>query len=337
MIKLYKILFFNMMIMGTMITISSYTWFSMWMGLEINLLSFIPLLSSTKNMYASEASLKYFITQTMASLILLLSVIMMLMTNEFITPMVNLSFMTVLNSALMMKLGAAPFHFWFPEVMEGLNWMNCSILLTWQKIAPFMLIMNSSPSTSFMFAVIFTSLIVSTALSLNQVSLRKILAFSSINHMAWMLSASMVDNSIWMIYFVVYTIITVNLTFIFNQGKLYFMSQIPSFMNSNKNIKLSFMINFLSLGGLPPFLGFMPKWFTINSLILNNMALISLILIMLTLIMLFVYVRISMTTLVFSYSEPKLMQTKFNQTTSLTINFLTIFSLISCTIMFNFF
>nr|YP_010309756.1 NADH dehydrogenase subunit 2 [Gnathium nitidum]UMR54873.1 NADH dehydrogenase subunit 2 [Gnathium nitidum] len=337
MIKLYKILFLNTMIMGTLITISSYSWFSMWMGLEINLLSFIPLLSSTKNMYASEASLKYFITQAMASLILLLSVILMLMSSEFITPMVNLSFQTMLNSALMMKLGAAPFHFWFPEVMEGLNWMNCSILLTWQKIAPFILIMNSKSSSMFMFTVILTSLIVSTILSFNQVSLRKIMTFSSINHIAWMLAASMSNNSVWLVYFVIYVIITVNLTFMFNQSKLFFLSQMPMFMNSNKNIKLSLMINFLSLGGLPPFLGFLSKWFVINSMILDNMTLLSLALIMLTLIMLFIYVRMLMTAIIFSYSEPKLIQTKFNQTTSFTINFLTVFSLISCTIMFNFF
>nr|YP_010309691.1 NADH dehydrogenase subunit 2 [Apalus guerini]UMR54808.1 NADH dehydrogenase subunit 2 [Apalus guerini] len=336
MTKLYKILFMNIMVMGTIITISSYSWFSMWMGLEINLLSFIPLLSSTKNMYASEASLKYFIVQVMASLILLFSVIMMLTTSEFITPMMNSSFSTVLNSALVMKLGMAPFHFWFPEVMEGLNWVNCSILLTWQKIAPFILIMNNKPSTTFMLTIISFSLIVSTTLSFNQVSLRKIMALSSINHMAWMMSASMVDNSIWMIYLTIYIIITINLTFMFNQGKLFFMMQIPSFMNSNKNVKISFMINFLSLGGLPPFLGFMPKWFTINSLIMNNMSLISMLMIMVTLIMLFIYVRILMTTLIMSYSEPKIIQVKFSQKASFTTNFLTVFSLITCTVMFNF-
>nr|YP_010309704.1 NADH dehydrogenase subunit 2 [Berberomeloe castuo]UMR54821.1 NADH dehydrogenase subunit 2 [Berberomeloe castuo] len=336
MMKLYKILFFNSMLIGTLIAISSYSWLGMWMGLEINLLSIIPLMNSSKNSLSSEASLKYFITQTLASLILLLSIILMLISSEFITPMMNLTFETLLNSALLTKLGAAPFHFWFPEVMEGLNWINCTILLTWQKIAPMILLMNSQIQTKFLSIIIILSLVVSTIMSINQISLRKILAFSSINHIAWMLSALMTSFSIWMLYLTVYFIITANLTLIFNYGKMFFISQIPSFINQNKSIKLSLMMNFLSLGGLPPFLGFLPKWFTINWMIYSSFFLLSLILIIMTLIMLFVYIRILMTSLIFSYSEPKLNLPSINLLIAFLINFLTISSLISCTFLFNF-
>nr|YP_010272328.1 NADH dehydrogenase subunit 2 [Meloe mediterraneus]UKE80249.1 NADH dehydrogenase subunit 2 [Meloe mediterraneus] len=333
---MYKILFFNSMIMGTLIAISSYTWLGMWVGLEINLLSIIPLMNSSKNMFSSEASLKYFITQALASLILLLSILLMLVTNEFITPMVNSALVTLLNSALLTKLGAAPFHYWFPEVLEGLNWINCSILLTWQKIAPMALLMNNTIQTKFLFIVIIVSLLVSTTMSLNQISLRKIMAFSSINHIAWMISSMMTSFSIWLIYLSIYMVITLTITWIFNFKKMFFINQIPGILNKDKSMKLTFMINFLSLGGLPPFLGFLPKWLAVNWLIMNNYELLSIILIMSTLVLLFVYIRVLLTALVMMHSEPKLLSKKVNKHSLALINFFSITSLISSTFLYNF-
>nr|YP_009434151.1 NADH dehydrogenase subunit 2 [Mylabris aulica]APB02817.1 NADH dehydrogenase subunit 2 [Mylabris aulica] len=335
MLKLYKIMFFNTMIVGTLIAISAYSWLGMWIGLEVNLLSIIPLMASQKNMYSSEASLKYFITQAMASLILLLSIILMLVSTEFITPMVNSALSTLLNSALLTKLGAAPFHYWFPEVLEGLNWFNCSMLLTWQKIAPMSLLMNNFLQINFMVFTIISSLVVSTLMSFNQVSLRKILAFSSINHIAWMLSAMITSTSVWLIYFIAYTVITLNLVLVFNYGKILTLTQIPLVFNQNKLVKFTLVANFLSLGGLPPFLGFMPKWFTINWLILHGLPVLALILIVLTLIMLFVYVRIIMSSLTFQYTEIKALTPNPGSFLLFSSNFISLASLVGCTMMFN--
>nr|YP_010952394.1 NADH dehydrogenase subunit 2 [Pseudabris longiventris]WMQ52488.1 NADH dehydrogenase subunit 2 [Pseudabris longiventris] len=335
MLKLYKIMFFNSMILGTLIAISSYSWLGMWMGLEINLLSIIPLMSSSKNMFASEASLKYFITQSMASLILLLSIILMLVSTEFITPMMNPALETLLNSALLTKLGAAPFHYWFPEIMEGLNWFNCSILLTWQKIAPMALIMNNWLQANFMTFVILASLTVSIFMSFNQISLRKIMAFSSINHIAWMIAALMASASAWFIYLLIYIVITLNITMIFNYGKLLFVNQLPSFLKQNKITKLSLMINFLSLGGLPPFLGFMPKWIAINWMIMSKQSILAFILIIFTLVMLYIYVRILMSSLVMQHSETKFTIQNLSIYPAFMLNFISLSSLLSCTFLFN--
>nr|YP_010688328.1 NADH dehydrogenase subunit 2 [Mylabris phalerata]WBR65756.1 NADH dehydrogenase subunit 2 [Mylabris phalerata] len=336
MLKLYKIMFFNSMIMGTLIAISSYSWFGMWMGLEINLLSVIPLFNSAKNMYSSEASLKYFLTQAMASLILLLSFILMMVSTELISPSMSLAKETLLNSALLTKLGAAPFHYWFPEVMEGLNWFNCTLLLTWQKIAPMCILVMSTPKTEFMIFIILVSLIISTIMSFNQISLRKIMAYSSINHIAWMLSAMLTSISIWFVYLMIYLIITINITSIFTYSKLMYINQLPLFMNQNKTTKISLMINFLSLGGLPPFLGFLPKWFTINLMIMENLSILAFLLIILTLIMLFVYIRIILSSLIIQSSESKIPSNSLKPFLIYLINFISLSSLISCTFLFNF-
>nr|AYQ19026.1 NADH dehydrogenase subunit 2 [Amarygmini sp. ACP-2013] len=335
--KIYKIIFFNSMVMGTMISISSYSWMSMWMGLEINLLSIIPLFSNTKNVLSSESSMKYFITQAMASLILLMTVIMLLMSEEFINPQMNFYLSMMMNSALLTKLGAAPFHFWFPEVIEGLSWTNSLILLTWQKIAPMMLIMNMKMNTTFLTMVIIMSLMISTISGFNQISLRKILAFSSINHIAWMLSSMMMSFQSWVIYFSIYSILNINIVTMFNKTKSFYTNQINNIMNNSKMFKFTMMTNFLSLGGLPPFIGFLPKWIIINWMTSNNMMMIAAIMIITTLIMLFIYIRVIMSSMMINTTEQKNLSLKFSNKILITINVITISSLMMCTFIMNLF
>nr|AYW52207.1 NADH dehydrogenase subunit 2 [Amarygmini sp. ACP-2013] len=328
-------IFFNSMILGTLISISSYSWMSMWMGLEINLLSIIPLFSNSKNMFSSESAMKYFITQAMASLILLMAVIMLLITEEFINPLMNFYFSMMMNSALFTKLGAAPFHFWFPEVIEGLNWVNSLILLTWQKIAPMMLIMNMKINLTFLMSVIIMSLTVSTVSGFNQISLRKILAFSSINHIAWMLSTLLMSFQSWTVYFTIYSILNINIISMLNNTKSFYINQINNMMNNKKMFKFTLMMNFLSLGGLPPFIGFLPKWIIINWMTSNNMMMITAIMIVTTLIMLFIYIRMMMSSMIINISEQKSLKLKFNNKILIMMNVISLTSLISCTFIMN--
>nr|ATN23467.1 NADH dehydrogenase subunit 2 [Aphthona sp. EMHAU-15071309] len=337
MLKLYKILFFNSMIIGTLITISSYTWFSMWIGLEINLLSIIPLFKSHKNIFPVEATLKYFITQALASTIILFTVIISMNLTEFIPNNFNYWLMLILNSALLTKLGAAPFHAWFPEVMEGLNWMNNLILLTWQKLAPMILVMYNLNMLFFFSIIIMISSIISGILGMNQMSLRKIMAYSSINHIAWMLASMLNLQSIWMIYFSIYVIISINIIIIFYYLNVFFITQLFLILNSNKLIKLIFMFNFMSLGGLPPFLGFFPKWLTMNSLIEVNSYWLSLILIIFTLITLFYYIRLMFSSMTLNSQETILKLSNLNNYKIISFNAITLSSLLICTNLFNYF
>nr|YP_010363590.1 NADH dehydrogenase subunit 2 [Priotyrannus closteroides]UNZ12704.1 NADH dehydrogenase subunit 2 [Priotyrannus closteroides] len=328
--KSYKILFFTMMISGTLISVSSYSWMSMWIGLEINLLSIIPLLSEGKNFYPSESALKYFITQALASTILLFSIVMSFNLKEFLpTESNNISEM-IMNSALLTKLGAAPFHAWFPEVMEGLNWTNCMILLTWQKLAPMILLMYNPKMTTFLTSIIILSAAIGGILGLNQVSMRKILAYSSINHIAWMISSTLNSQSIWLIYFTVYSIITINIVLILRVFNIFFIKQMLSLMNQTKTTKFLFMMNFLSLGGLPPFLGFFPKWLTINNLVQSSFNSLSVVLIVTTLITLFFYLRITFSALVINTNETLVQQNPNNPNTIMLINLISLASLILC-------
>nr|APX40772.1 NADH dehydrogenase subunit 2 [Cryptocephalus lividimanus] len=285
-------MFFATMIMGSMITISSNSWMGMWIGLEINLLSIIPLLSVNDQTNSTEASIKYFITQVTASNIILMAIICMFYYNE----QINNDFILILmiQSALFIKMGAAPFHAWFPEVMDGLSWINCLIMLTWQKIAPMIILMSVIKQEMFIYMIILLSSMVGSIIGFNQMSLRKIMAYSSINHIGWMIAAMMSTKSIWMIYFVIYMIISINIIWVFHKMNVKNVSQISNLFTNNKMLGLMFSMNFFSLGGLPPFLGFLPKWLTIQQLIFMNNYIIALLLIALTLITLFFYLRMAL-------------------------------------------
>nr|YP_009995324.1 NADH dehydrogenase subunit 2 [Ochthebius capicola]QNP09727.1 NADH dehydrogenase subunit 2 [Ochthebius capicola] len=335
MFNIYKLLFYITLMIGTLITISSYSWLGMWMGLEINLLSIIPLFSNSKNMLNNEAALKYFITQALASTIMLFMII--ILSSNMFKSWEN-SFNMILNSSLLTKMGAAPFHFWFPEVMEGINWMNCLILLTWQKIAPFILIINNNNMTLFISIIIIFSMLISGILGINQTSLRKILAYSSINHIGWMLSSILYLESIWMIYFLTYSIISINMILMFYKMNVFMLNQLFLKLNNNPMLKMFFIMNFLSLGGLPPFLGFMPKWLTIQTLIENNMFLLTFLMVIMTLITLYFYIRVTFTTLMINMNELNIYNQIQNKNWLILIfNFLSLLGLLFVTLIFNIF
>nr|WAB70229.1 NADH dehydrogenase subunit 2 [Athyma zeroca] len=290
-----KMFFLFILFFSTLISISSNSWLGCWIGLEINLLSFIPLIMTPNNLLNSEASLKYFLTQSIASINFLFSILLslFLMKNFFF----NNFFSIFINSSLLMKMGSIPFHFWFPNIMEGLSWFNCFILMTWQKITP-MILLSYYFNLNFMYFIMIFNVLIGAIGSFNQTSLRKLMAFSSINNLGWMISSMIISENLWFIYFIFYSIFSFIMCFLFYIINIFYINQL-FFFNMNFLIKISIMINFLSLGGLPPFLGFFPKWLVINFLLNNNFFIISFVFIMTSLILLFVYIRIIYSSLLF--------------------------------------
>nr|AWB99330.1 NADH dehydrogenase subunit 2 [Anopheles peryassui] len=330
--KISNNIFFITLIFGTLVTISSNSWLGAWMGLEINLLSFIPLMNDNKkNLLTSESSLKYFLTQAFASSILLFAIIMMMLiyNNNFL--LINNYNEILILSTLLLKSGAAPFHFWFPEVMEGLTWINGLILMTWQKIAPLMLISYNFIYNFFMMSIILSMLIGSLG-GLNQTSIRKLMAFSSINHLGWMLLAMMNNEMLWMTYFLMYSMLSISIILMFNNFKLFYFNQIFNISLMNPIIKLLIFLNLLSLGGLPPFLGFLPKWLVIQNLTNMSQFFILFISVCLTLITLFFYLRLSYSIFMLNYQKNSwLLKNNYNNKMSsinMMFNFISISGLI---------
>uniref|UniRef100_UPI0030FE9491 NADH dehydrogenase subunit 2 n=1 Tax=Ixodes trianguliceps TaxID=347913 RepID=UPI0030FE9491 len=261
--------------------LSSNFWFALWMSLEVNMLIFIPMMNS-KNFLSSNSMINYYIIQSVASSIFFFSSLLYPYMNN------NNMIMCIIMMTILIKLGSAPFHSWFPQISEGLKMNSFFILSTFQKIIP--LHIMSIVYNKYLYIFIFLSAMISSLGGLNQFSMKKILAFSSITHLSWMMSLILINQNFWLIYFFVYTIINYKiinflmLNKISNINNIYLMKM--TFFN--KVLMLSY---FLSLGGMPPFLGFFSKWISII-LISKKMIILLIILIMSSLINLFFYIRI---------------------------------------------
>nr|YP_010946869.1 NADH dehydrogenase subunit 2 [Sorineuchora nigra]WGO57626.1 NADH dehydrogenase subunit 2 [Sorineuchora nigra] len=306
-----KMLFMMTLIGGMMMTISSNSWLGAWMGLEINLLSFIPLMTNNENIFTTEASMKYFLVQALASSVLIFIVMMVMsvkneiILNKFIKPD------TMLSLPLMLKMGISPLHWWFPSVMEGLTWLNCLTLITLQKIAP-MLMMNSLDSKSWIMVSIVMSVIVGSIGGLNQNSIRKMLAYSSINHMGWLLMAMYLSVSTWIIYFIIYATMTMSIILVMSISQVSFVNQM--FVNNIHPInKMMMFMVLMSMAGLPPFLGFLSKWLVIQSMVINKFVTMSTIMIIFSLITLYYYLRVMYAAILLNKSTTTWVSPKISQ------------------------
>lgn len=279
----------------TLISLSSNNWFGSWIGLEINLISFIPLIHSKNNYYSSESRIKYFIIQRVRSMILLLGIISLSL-------IIRYSYLIII-CALIAKLGVAPFHIWAPRVMEGIRWFNCFIFLTWQKLAGLILISYIIINSIVVFPVI-ASLVIGSFGGINQSSIKKLIAYSSINNMGWIIIGITISFSLWIRYFLIYTFIVYNLIYLFIIIEINYLNQfLINIHNSSFKIILSLLL--FSFGGVPPLLGFLPKLIIIQSLILNSNFLILLIIIITSLITLFYYIRVTTIILIVNSSKIK--------------------------------
>nr|WNL54238.1 NADH dehydrogenase subunit 2 [Microcerotermes unidentatus] len=335
-----KILLLITLVGGMLVSVSSNSWLGAWMGLEINLMSFIPLMSSVKNMYNTEASLKYFIVQVLASATLLFMVVMKTLTEDLFTFESNPYTPMIICTPLLLKSGAAPLHWWFPGVMEGLSWENCALLMTVQKAAPLMLMSYLIEINAFTLSIILLSTIVGSIGGLNQTSMRKILTYSSINHTGWMLIALTTSENLWLMYFMIYS--TLALTVV-SAIKLSGTSFINQTMMTNKDttlMKFMMFTSLLSLGGLPPFLGFLPKWIVIQAMITNNMTPLATIVVVTSLITLYYYLKISYSSFMILNTEPKwnlkLHKTKSTKNISaMILSSISLTGMAACTIIVN--
>nr|YP_009489582.1 NADH dehydrogenase subunit 2 [Losaria neptunus]SPP23485.1 NADH dehydrogenase subunit 2 [Losaria neptunus] len=319
-----KMFFYFTLFFSTLISISSNSWLGCWIGLEINLLSFIPLISNSNNLLSSEAALKYFLTQSIASINFLFTIILKLILMKNFE--MNLIFSILINSSMLMKMGSAPFHFWFPNIIEGLSWFNCFILMSWQKISP-MILLSYYINNNFIMMISTFNVIIGTLGGLNQTSLRKILTFSSINNLGWMLMSLMISNNLWLMYFLFYSFFISIVCYMFNMFNMFFINQL-FIINMNFSMKFSLLLIFFSLSGLPPFLGFFPKWIIINFFMNNNLMLICFIFILMSLVMMFIYIRIIYSSIMFNYLKMKWFKFYIKNNQLLTINFFNMISIL---------
>nr|YP_008144525.1 NADH dehydrogenase subunit 2 [Pseudecheneis sulcata]AFH37617.1 NADH dehydrogenase subunit 2 [Pseudecheneis sulcata] len=282
--------------LGTTLTFMTSHWLLAWMGLEINTLAILPLMAQHHHPRAVEATTKYFLAQAAAAAtILFASTINAWTTGEWnIHCLSNPTAITLIMMALALKVGLAPMHFWMPPVMQGLDLSTGLIMATWQKLAPFALITQIAPLTQPQLLTILglLSVIAGGWGGLNQTQLRKILAYSSIAHLGWMIVITQFKPQLTILALTTYIIMTAATFLTF---KLMSTTKINTLaMNWTKTpiITTTAALTLLSLGGLPPLTGFMPKWLILQELTTQGLPLTATIMALSALLSLYFYLRL---------------------------------------------
>nr|AXZ96845.1 NADH dehydrogenase subunit 2 [Hirundinea ferruginea] len=292
-----KLIFSTSLLLGTTITISSNHWMMAWTGLEINTLAILPLISKSHHPRAIEASTKYFLVQATASTLLLFSS----MSNAWFTGQWDITQLThptscmLLTTAISMKLGLVPFHFWFPEVLQGSSLMTSLLLATVMKFPPTTLLFLTSPSLNptLLFVMAISSAALGGWMGLNQTQIRKILAFSSISHLGWMTIILIYNPKLTLITFYLYSLTTAAIFLILSSINTMKLSTLMTAWSKIPTLTATLMLTLLSLAGLPPLTGFLPKWLIIQELTKQELTAAATIIALSSLLGLFFYLRLA--------------------------------------------
>lgn len=281
--------------------------FTIFLTLEIQAFTILIFLARNRSsVKSSEAALKYFILGALSSGIFLLGtwIIYFSSFNFNITEINYNNFenwillgKNLIALSLFFKLGSAPLHFWILDIYESVNWKTLSIIAILPKIAYISLIIKLFNSSELILTLALLSILIGTFGAFNQTKIKRLLGYSTINHTGFYLITLclpiFLGVKISYFYFLIYLI-----TFLFfiilclTLNIQPYIIQLSGLQNYSKWYLLTFLIIILSLAGLPPFSGFLIKWFTLWNLIEYNFLLIGFLLIFLSILTIAFYLNL---------------------------------------------
>jgi NADH-ubiquinone oxidoreductase chain 2 len=255
---------------------------------------------------ATSAGLKYFLLGSLSSAILLLGVVLiysftgltefeglyMLCSTSISNQYIHFSVLLI-SVGLLFKVAASPFHNWSPDVYDGVPTIVTAWLITMPKISffifmvNFQLILGIASQISFIFTISsLLSLVIGSLGGLIQFSIKKLLAYSSISHVGFMLLALSVNNpnsiEALLFYLFQYSLTNINVFFLLIVlGNLFstiisiyspfqFISQLKGLFSTNSLLGWSFAVSMFSIAGIPPIVGFFAKLEVLYSSMYNG-------------------------------------------------------------------
>nr|YP_007317546.1 NADH dehydrogenase subunit 2 [Phyllodactylus unctus]ADY86057.1 NADH dehydrogenase subunit 2 [Phyllodactylus unctus] len=304
---------------GTIITMSSTHWMTAWLGLELNMLSILPLLNQQQHPRATEATTKYFLIQTTAAtMILLTGTLVTWQTGQWsLNQPMNLPTSTLLLAALALKLGIAPLHLWYPDVIQGSTMTTALIISTWQKLAPLAFLYMTLPNlpTPMTLSLGLVSAWWGGWVGLNQTQTRKILAFSSIAHMGWLMTALTLNPHLTTLTLLTYITLTATMFTTLKTLSTKTLLDLSLVHTHAPTMQTLTLLTLLSLGGLPPLTGFMPKLLILKELTAAHLTTLSTLLLLASLPSLAFYIRMAYITTLTTSTPTTNTQHKWRHTT----------------------
>nr|ACA28645.1 NADH dehydrogenase subunit 2 [Phelsuma lineata] len=315
---------------STIVTLSSHHWLLAWLGLELNTLSMLPIIVKPAHPRATEAATKYFLIQAgAAALIMFSSTMNAWMTGQWAIINMLPTPTVIMTLAIFLKLGLVPMHFWYPEVVQGSTMFTAMIISTWQKIAPLSLLyltMMNNP-TNVLLTVGFLSTLIAGWTGLNMTQTRKIMAFSSIGHMGWIIIMIPLNLNLATLTLILYITLTCSLFSSLDATTANTLKDLSQTHSHSPILTMVMMLTLMSLGGLPPLAGFMPKLLILKTLTDMKMELLAALLAMASLPSLFFYLRMSYIITLTTPPKTTTSQHKWRLKTNLKMNTMTLIPL----------
>lgn len=332
--------FFLLAMLSSLLLINATDMISAYLVIEMQTLCFYILASFTRNSaFSTDAGLKYFISGAFISGIFLFGCSLLyggLGTLNFNNLTLLLSFpleseFSVLSTFILLgilcititflfKLGAVPFHFWIPDVYEGAPLATTIMFTVLPKFAIFyffikwlLIIITSFPIISnILFVSGLFSIFVGAIFAIRQKKLKRLLIFSSISQIGFLiavLSVLNLETIVSIYFFLIIYLLTALLTwgqvinlylfqdkivsFFNNQNiKPIFLVSVANFYKYNKLWSFTFILIFFSMAGIPPLSGFLAKFFILFSFIINCNFNEALLLVLISTISVFYYLRV---------------------------------------------
>ena len=287
--------------LGLVLLLSSNDLISTYLALELMSLSLYIIATLRRNSeFSNEAGLKYFVLGAFSSGLILFGssllygftgstnfedikqIINLLQLTNFLDEDLSLALLIGLiffGIGLLFKLAAAPFHMWCPDVYEGAPTSVTAFFAMVPKLGVLIFFIHFFQDITFEFFVSWKSLlvfscilsiIISSFAAINQRHIKRILAYSGIGHIGYILIGFIAGTieGIEAIFLYTFIYMIMNISFfallmsIYGQGKeerIRFLTDFKFLAKSNPVIAAVFAMLVLSLAGVPPLAGFISK------------------------------------------------------------------------------
>jgi NADH-quinone oxidoreductase subunit N len=354
-------------VLGLLLLVSAYDLLSLYLAIEMQSLCLYVLAASKKDSsFSTDAGIKYFILGSFSSALLLFGISFIYgctgTTNfehlsQLFAETGNESFLLLsliekallcISAAFFFKIAAAPFHMWSPDVYEGSPTSSTIFFAVVPKIALFSIFLRLFHSTFSAFGNFFTfvlvlfsiaSVVVGSFIALKQKKLKRLLAYSSISHVGYLLLAfasnSLEATQSLFFYLIIYMLTSVSIWSLVlslntskNKKKAKTLSDFSAIASLNPFLGFSGMVAFFSLAGVPPLAGFFAKMEIFIHALGSSLFFASFIAILSSVISSYYYIRL-VKTLYFEKNDENLFVFPVSRACSLSMGFSTFF-LIYC-------
>jgi len=311
--------------LGMLLMISSKNLMIMYLAIELQSLSLYVVASIKRNSIESaESGVKYFILGALSSGILLYGFSLVYgFTGQTSFDGIHLSLSQVeklpiglvfglvfVLVGLAFKVSAVPFHMWTPDVYEGAPTSITAFFAIVPKLAATALIFRFclEPFDNFYFEwtqVIFflsvASMFLGAIAAIAQKNIKRLLAYSSIGHVGYVLIAlvsasdqGLKSASIYMFIYLVMNIAVFSIILSLKKSNSYVekISELSGLSKSNPVISVCLAIIVLSMAGIPPFIGFFGKFYVFIAAIESQLYLLAVLGVLASVISAFYYLRI---------------------------------------------